>query len=347
MPPPDEKDGAWIGVSSFWLNPWTTFDSKHYIEIAQSGYTAFRAAFFPGYPLLLRAFGGANADQNTLALAGIILSNVAFAGALWLLFQLTRDEWGEAVARRAVWIEAFFPATAFSAAVYTESLFLLVSIAFFWMARRKMWWASALFGFLSGLTRNSGPILFLALLLDRPKTQLSRPEQWKRALCAFTPLLSFIAVQAFLRAQLGGGSSSLSAQKEFGRALTFPLFPIWKDAQSLLKPDTWLDFVTFPQLVACLGTFALLWIYRRRFSPGKLVFVGAVLLVSLTLSWQGNPHTLSTMRYLFGAFPAAQLFALASVEMLPSRRATMYVAAMGFALFFVQSYLFGLKSFLG
>ncbi len=347
MPPPSEKDGSWVGVPSYWLNPWTSFDSRHFIGIAQTGYTEpIRAAFFPLYPLVLRLFGGSGADANTLAFIGIIVSNLAFAGALWLLFCLTRDEWGETVARRAVWIEAFFPCAAFSAAVYTESLFLLLSLGFFYAARRKQWWLSAPLGFLSGLTRNSGPILCLALLLDRPKEPLSFAEKRSRALCAIAPLLGLILVQLYLRTQLS--DSSLSIQRIFGRTLTFPLLPILLDLKSLVtKPDTWRDFVTFPVVASCILTVALMWVYRLRFSSGKLLFIGAILLVSFTLAWQGTPHTLSSLRYLFGAFPAAQLFALASVEKLPSRRAVMYLATAGFALFFVHSYLFGIKDFLG
>lgn len=347
MPPPSEKDGAWIGVSSFYLNPWTTFDSRHYIGIAQSGYTQpIRAAFFPLYPLVMRLFGGPGASENTLALIGIIVSNLCFAGALWLLFLLTRDEWGEAVARRAVWIEAFFPAAAFSAAVYTESLFLLLSIGFFYAARRKQWVLCAPLGLLAGLARNSGPILCLALLLDRPKEPLSFAEKRNRALCAIAPLLGLIAVQQYLISQLG--TSSLSIQKIFGRAPTFPLLPLALDIKNLAtKPDTWLDFVTFPLVAATILIFALMWMYRKRFSPGKLLFVGAVMFLSLMLGWWGEPHTISTLRYLFGAFPAVQLFALASVEKLPSRRAVLYLATAGFALFFVHSYLFGIKDFLG
>ncbi|BCM93287.1 hypothetical protein IAD21_05178 [Abditibacteriota bacterium] len=347
MPPPSDKEGAWIGVSSFWLNPWTTFDSRYLIQIAQSGYTGTRdAAFFPLFPLILRALGGSGADSNTMAVLGIIVSNLAFLGALWLLFVMTRDEWGEKVAKRAVWIEAFFPAAAFSAAVYTESLFLLLSIGFFYAARRQRWWLSAPLGFMAGLTRNSGHILCLALLLDRPKAPLTRADGRARALCALCPLLALVMVQLFLQKQVGG--SSLSVQKEFGRALTFPLLPIWLDLRHLVVvPSTWSDFVTAPMVMSCLITFILLWIYRSRFSMGKLLFIGLVLLSNLTLSWQSEPHTNSTLRFLLGTFPAAQLFALVSVEKLPSRRATMYLAAAGFALFFLQSYLFGLKDFLG
>jgi len=349
----DAHNGGWAGVSSRWLAPWTLFDSLHYLGIAQSGYTPFRAAFFPFYPLLMRALSGGSSDENHLALAGIVISNLAFGGALWLLYLLTRDEWGEVVTRRAVWIEAFFPIVAFSAAVYTESLFLLLSLGLFWFARRKAWAMCALCGVLAGLTRNSGPFLCLSLLLDgaiqspASTTRFSPRDRWRRALCALCPLLSFGAVQFWMHGHLGASYGLLATQRQYNRVLDFPWMPIYLDARALIfKPDTWLDFVTFPQLVATVGTFALIWRYRRHFSIGKLFYVGAVLLGSLTLAEIGEPHTMSSLRYLFGAFPAAQLLGLWSCETL-GRRATLAFVAGGVTLFCIHTFLFGTRGFLG
>jgi len=349
----DAQSGAWAGVSSRWLAPWTLFDSIHYLGIAQSGYTPFRAAFFPFYPLLMRTLCGGSTNPNNLALAGVVISNLAFGGALWLLYLLTRDEWGEAVARRAVWIEAFFPMVAFSAAVYTESLFLLLSLGLFWFARRKAWVLCALCGVLAGLTRNSGPFLCVALLLDRPTNwpafdgKPNARDGWQRLVCALCPLLSLGAVQFWIRAHLGASQGFLASQKQYGRVLDFPWVPIYLDARTLIiKPNTWLDFVTFPQLVATVGTFVLIWMYRRRFSVGKLFYVGAILLGSLTLTEIGEPHTMSTLRYLFGAFPAVQLLALWSSQN-SGRRAALAFFATAATLFCMHTFLFGTRDFLG
>ena len=56
--------GGYAGVSNWWLNVWTTYDSTYYLEIARHGYRALTSAFFPLYPLLLRPFA---ADENAAA----------------------------------------------------------------------------------------------------------------------------------------------------------------------------------------------------------------------------------------------------------------------------------------
>lgn len=343
-----QKLGGWEGVSSPLWSPWTTFDSQFFLDIAARGYTAHSAAFFPLYPFLLRLLSGGSTDGSTLAALGIAVSNVAFLLALGWLFALTRDEWGEAVARRALWLEAFFPASAFGAAVYSESLFLALSVGLFYFARRKRWAGAALCGALAGLARNSGPILCLALLLDHPKEPLSSVEKRRRLGVALLPLAAFFAVQIGLYFATGIAFASLRAQAGFGRIHTFPLLPMWLDARALAtRPDTWRDLLTFPQLAACVGTFVLIFAFWRRFSPGKLLFIGAIILLNLSNSWASAPHTNSTLRFLFATFPFVQLVALAWERWFPSKRATLYLGAAWFALFFLQTYLFGLRSFLG
>ncbi len=344
------KIGGWEGVSSDWLSPWTTFDSRYFLDIAREGYTPVRTAFFPLYPALLLVLSGGSNNANTLALVGIAVSNLAFLLALSWLYALTRDEWGEAVARRALWLEAFFPSAAFGAAVYSESLFLALSLGLFWFARQKKWRPSALCGILAGLTRNSGPVLTLALLLDRPRTALSPRESRQRLFVALCPLAAFIAVQLAFRAQFGRALASLASQHEFGRLAkpVFPVVPLWLDARNLIThADTWRDFITLPQLVACLVTLALLAAFWRRFSPGKLLFVGAIVLLNLSLSWIGEPHTNSTMRFLLATFPFVQLLALAWGGISSSWRASFCAGAIYFALFTMQCFLFGLKQFQG
>ncbi len=119
-------------------------DAARFLGIATAGYGRddASAAFFPGYPLAIRAV-------TLLPFIGplgaaLLVSNLSFAVALLLLYGLTRLEFGStSMARRSVMFLAVFPTAIFFLAPYSESLFLALSLWSFWAARRDRWgWAA-------------------------------------------------------------------------------------------------------------------------------------------------------------------------------------------------------------
>jgi len=146
--------------------PAARWDSVWYLTIATDGYgdahSHAQAAFYPLYPLLMRGVGWV---VGSPLVAGIVVSLVCFVGALVLLYRLAELELGARDARATVLLVAFFPTAFFFSAVYSESLFLLVSVGAFLAARNGRWaWAGALGG-LAALTRNSGVLLLVPLAL--------------------------------------------------------------------------------------------------------------------------------------------------------------------------------------
>jgi len=148
------------------VSPAARWDAVWYLRIATDGYGTpgdhAPAAFYPLYPLLMRAGGWV---VGSPLLAGIVVSLVCFLGALVLLHKLVALELGESYARPAVLLVAFFPSALFFSAVYSESLFLLVSVGAFLAARRERWAWAGLLGGLAALTRNSGVLLLLPLAI--------------------------------------------------------------------------------------------------------------------------------------------------------------------------------------
>src|SRR5688572_5134823 len=164
------------------LAPLARWDSVWYLRVADSGYgdSAPRAAFFPLYPLLVRAIatplGGSYA---ALLIAAYLVSLAAFFGALVVLFRLTELELGRRLARPALLLLALFPAALYFGAPYSESLFLLLAVVAFYAARSGRWaWAGTCAALASG-TRSAGLLLLIPLGLlwwsSRPRHAHGRP----------------------------------------------------------------------------------------------------------------------------------------------------------------------------
>lgn len=141
--------------------PAARWDSVWYLTIAHAGYsTRASSAFFPLYPLLIR--GGATLFGSAL-LVGTLISIAATGVALHLLYRLARLDLAPAQARATVMLVAFFPAALFLSAVYTEALFLMLSVGAIYAARTERWaWAGVLGG-LAAATRSGGILLLVAL----------------------------------------------------------------------------------------------------------------------------------------------------------------------------------------
>ncbi len=93
--------------------------------------------------------------------AGYLIANVCFFVAMVLLYQLVRVDFDTPIARRTLWALALFPTSLFFTAVYTESLFLMLSVAAILCARIRKWWLAGLLGLLAALTRSHGIFLVI------------------------------------------------------------------------------------------------------------------------------------------------------------------------------------------
>lgn len=149
------------------LNPllgmWQRFDTNWYLKIAQRGYAADDGStvYLPLYPLLIRALGTILLGNDLLA--ALVISNLALILALYLLYRLTR-EWADAgTARRTIIYLMLFPTAFYFFAGYTESLFLALTLAAFYFARKNGWAWAGMFGMLTTWTRLQGVLLVIPL----------------------------------------------------------------------------------------------------------------------------------------------------------------------------------------
>jgi Mannosyltransferase (PIG-V) len=159
--------------------PFARWDSVWYLAIAQGGYghQVARTAFFPLYPLMLRGLGVVIGSD---LIAGVLISLAAFGIALVLLYELVCLELDSERARVTVMLVAFCPMAYFFSAVYSESVYLALSVGCILAARRGRWAWAGLLGGIAAASRNSGLVLIVPvvlLFLYGPRDD----QHWKRS----------------------------------------------------------------------------------------------------------------------------------------------------------------------
>lgn len=167
------------------------WDSIHYINIARHGYqTRANTVFFPLYPLLISLV---KLPLRSAALAGVVISAVSFAVALVLLHRLVSRELNVRAADAAVLLLACAPLSFFFTAVYTESLFLALTLGVFELATRGKWFCACAVAALATVTRVPG------ILLLAPLAVIWWRQGHRRDLRTLAPLaLPPLALAAFL-----------------------------------------------------------------------------------------------------------------------------------------------------
>ncbi|MBU4370135.1 hypothetical protein KKG58_05290 [Patescibacteria group bacterium] len=154
------KDLAFLNINNL-LVLFFRWDSFHYQQIALNGYDSVNSVFFPLYPFLVKVvsyFVGPLWSGFLISWTSLVLSLFVFYKILALRYS------EEKMRQRAIALLIFSPFALFLAAFYTESLFLFLSLSFFYFLNKKKWLTASCFAFFACLTRNIG-ILLLAVYL--------------------------------------------------------------------------------------------------------------------------------------------------------------------------------------
>jgi len=274
-PPGLTRGFGWLG--DLLAAPAARWDASWFLVISHYGYrpdlgsfTASRAAFFPLYPLGMRAFGWVGVP---LVLGGVLISLAALALALYGIHRLTTLELARVarvsgrslldvggrgagdrrlaqadVARLAVMVTAFAPMAFFLSAVYSEALYLALSVGLFYAARRGRWALVGLLGALASTTRSAGIVLLLPALMlylygpredrppDFPRARGLAPRYRPRADLWWLALVPLGLALYMTYLGLGGGDplSPFHAQDVWGRHFAGPFVGAWDGIDAAL-----------------------------------------------------------------------------------------------------------------
>lgn len=310
------------------LSSWNHWDALRFVTIAEQGYkTANDTPFFPLLPLLIK--GGALIFGNHgFAAMGIVISNAALLGALFVLYQLATDALGERVGRYTLLYLCIFPTAFFFFASYNESLFLFLTSSAFLAMRRQKWLLAGLLGMLAALTRSAGMMLVLPYLYEvwirRPQVtgEQEPASRWKQ-LWALLPStwpvilipLGTLAYCFYCKRAFGNPLIFAAVQSNWGRVTTWP----WKGLiASLIELFHAQPFGSFMEahllldMAATLGFIALAILCWRRLRTSYAIWI-SLLIFYMLISPALTQHDVlqSTQRFVLEMFPG--FFVLAAL----------------------------------
>jgi hypothetical protein len=277
-------------------------DGGWYLHIADRGYERMpfekelphNWAFFPLFPMLWRA---ATFITGGFALTGILLSNILFFLALFVLHR-TGLAYGleAAAADRALLYIAAFPTGYFFSLPMAESLFLLLTSGTFLAARRRRWIFAALLAALAATTRFSGLLLLPVLWLLQCQSDRSVRPSAKTLTLAIVPL-GLLGFMGYLYSITGNALAFAAIEPAWGRRPQLFVLTLFEYLRQPLEVSYKWNFKLFNFLVAILAfACAIILLKRRQWAFGFYVLACVILpLSSGTLQSMG--------RYMMVVFP--------------------------------------------
>jgi len=144
------------------LEVWQRWDVIHYQRIAAQGYTDLESSVFPPlFPALTRVLAPALGGNHLLA--ALVFCNLSYLAALVIFYKLIQLDYEQDVARRATLYLSIFPTAFFFLVPYSESLFFLLVMLFFYTMRHRRWVAASVVAGLASFTRLQGLVLVVPL----------------------------------------------------------------------------------------------------------------------------------------------------------------------------------------
>ncbi|MGD0388745.1 MAG: mannosyltransferase family protein [Tepidisphaeraceae bacterium] len=277
------------------IDMWSHFDGRWYLTIARDGYQLIpgqqsNVAFAPLFPMLMR-FGGrlAGGSDDAFLIAGIVISNLALIVALaYMMALLLLEGYDQTVAARSAWYVLIFPTSFFLSAVYPMSLFIALSTAAFYHARKEQWRIVGLLAGLAALSRPDGVLLTAGLAVEYLQ---QRGFSIRRDVLnlAWSPV-GLLAWMAFQWRQFGDPLTFVAVQKQWNYC---PLLTVLHSSHAGLQLGS-------PALLAVMTILAI-----RRLRPCYSVFTIALFSVMLMAEryW-------SITRFILVLFPAFMMLAI-------------------------------------
>jgi Gpi18-like mannosyltransferase len=326
--PPHVYPVSAVNISAL-LTSWNHWDAANFTRIAQYGYqTIYDTAFFPLFPLLIKGVAFLFGNNGYIAI-GMILSNLALLGALFVLYQIATDILGEQIGRRTLLYLCIFPTAFFFFAAYNESLFLFLTASSFLAMRRQKWWLAAILGFFAALTRAAGVLLVIPFLyelwISRESIITSNQNTFHKILITISRALPLLIIPLgtliyclFCWKVFHNPLAFVAVQSHWDRHTTWPWVGILSSLRELLLIQPFGSFFEVHlllDLIATISFIALAILGWRKLRMSYNIWI-VLLLFFMLISPAIAQHDVlvSNQRFVLEMFPAFITLAVLGVK---------------------------------
>lgn len=285
-------------------------DGQWYIGIAQHGYAhgvTSRAdgtpvnnnlAFFPAFPLLLRAV--AALPGMTPVHAGVAISVLAAMAAAWAIYRIGELLGGRRIGLLLVMLWSTEPAAIVLSMVYTEALFVALAAWSMLALLRGRWVLAGALCALSGLARSTAPALALAIGVAAVLAIVRRQDGWRPWVGALLSPLGFLGYLGWVGLRLHRLDGWFWMQKQGWHSYFDGGASTARSIRTYLTSDGRLVLTGAALIVLVALVLAVLMLLERPPLPTPLLVYTLTLLV---LSLGTANYFNSKARFLVPAFP--------------------------------------------
>jgi hypothetical protein len=254
------ENGTWrnsriTNLQSYVKNISYTWDSKHYTNIAESGYKEMpHYAFFPLFPAEIRLIHNLTFKQISISTSAFIASAInslilCFVVYLFYIEFIAKDR-DQKQSKKLLLLTLLLPFSLFFWVPYTESLFISLLLICFGLIFKhtdnpRLIWLLSIFTFLLGLTRSIGVMFSVSIVAWVILNHKFYREKLVRLIPVILAIIANVAgLVSFLYfgyLKTGNFWISREVQKFWGRSSTINIFePILNNFNVLISKEAFL-----------------------------------------------------------------------------------------------------------
>lgn len=275
------------------LDIYNYFDNEWYLEIANNGYSEVSVVFFPMIPLIIRYLGR----------VGLVIINVVCTYLTGLIIYKFSNIKGS-----LLWF--FSPIAIFSILLYTESIFIFLTILTLYLYKNKKYLIAGITLGFSVLCRNMGSMLFFSIFIYMFYYFIKGKIKFKDILIMYIPatIISLI-YPIYLQIVFNNWHIFVDSQYLYWNRISSNIFlVILMDIKYIISDFNFANFIYFVINYMFLSLM-IYFVYKDVMKSKKLTINSMYMILSILAIFSScrdgyyNIPSTSFYRYFLGCYP--------------------------------------------